>query len=245
MSAGHQIEVHTGDGVAPCWLHRPAAEGVYPGVILYPDAGSVRHTMHQLADRLAGLGYVVLVPHIFYRSGEYAPFDTRTVFVDPAERDRLRAIIRALEMPAAMRDAARYIEALHDQPGVAAGRIGCTGYCMGGRLAFLTAGAHPGAVAAAASIHGGGVATDAADSPHRGGAHPGRAVLRRRRQRPDVHARTDRGPRRRARRGARALHHRALRRGPARLRGARLRALRPRRRGAALGSDRGLSLIHI
>jgi carboxymethylenebutenolidase len=41
------------------------------------------------------------------------------------------------------------------------------GYCIGGKLAFATAGAHPARVAAAAVIHAGGIAGDAPDSPHK------------------------------------------------------------------------------
>ena len=44
--------------------------------------------------------------------------------------------------------------------------IGTTGYCMGGPLAFHTAGAVPGRVGAVASFHGGGLATDQPTSPH-------------------------------------------------------------------------------
>ena len=47
------------------------------------------------------------------------------------------------------------------------GRIGTAGYCMGGRLSLAAAGHFPDRVAAAASYHGGGLATDAPDSPHR------------------------------------------------------------------------------
>ncbi|HEY6880245.1 MAG TPA: dienelactone hydrolase family protein, partial [Polyangiales bacterium] len=45
-------------------------------------------------------------------------------------------------------------------------RIGTTGYCMGGALSLSTAGRFPDRVAAAASFHGGNLATDAVDSPH-------------------------------------------------------------------------------
>jgi carboxymethylenebutenolidase len=135
-------------------------------VILYPDAGSVRDVTHGMASRLAGLGYVVLSPHIFYRAGDYPPFDVKTVFANPAERERLMKLVRSLDHDSAMRDAGHYLRALAEQPGVAAGPMGCIGYCIGGRLAFSTAGSHPEKIGAAACIHGGGISTDAPDSPH-------------------------------------------------------------------------------
>jgi len=48
----------------------------------------------------------------------------------------------------------------------APGRVAITGYCMGGRLGWRIAAAHPERVAALAAFHPGGLATDAPDSPH-------------------------------------------------------------------------------
>ncbi|APR85691.1 Dienelactone hydrolase [Minicystis rosea] len=167
MTQPDKVEVRTDDGVAPAWIHRPERPGEFPGVIFYPDAGSVRPAMHEMAGRLAELGYVVLLPHIFYRAGDYAPFDVATVFSVPSERERLMAIVRAHDTKSAMRDAASYLRTLHAQRGVRRGPVASMGYCIGGRLAFTTAVTYPKDIAAAASIHGGGIATDAPDSPHR------------------------------------------------------------------------------
>lgn len=166
MKDPEKIEVKTDDGIAPCWVHRPEAAGEHPGVLFYPDAGSERPVMQEMAARVAALGYVVLLPHIFYREGDYPPFHMDTVFSVPSERERLMKIVHALDAKSAMRDAASYIRTLREQEGVRPGRVATMGYCIGGRLAFTTAGAHPGDVAAAASIHGGGIATDAPESPH-------------------------------------------------------------------------------
>jgi carboxymethylenebutenolidase len=167
MLAPEKIEIGTDDGVAPCFIHRPEAEGRYPGVIMYPDAGSVRAATMEMASRLAGHGYIVLLPHIFYRAGEYKPFDPKTVFQDASERERLMTLVRSLDMAAAMRDARHYIRTLEEQRDTLPGRVGCVGYCIGGRLAFTTAGVHTERVGAAASIHGGMVASAEADSPHK------------------------------------------------------------------------------
>jgi carboxymethylenebutenolidase len=66
-----------------------------------------------------------------------------------------------------MRDMKAFIRFLNSQASVREGRIGTTGYCLGGRLSLTAAGHFPDTVAAAASYHGGGLATDAPDSPHR------------------------------------------------------------------------------
>ena len=74
------------DGRSHGTLHVPDGDGPWPGVLVFPDAGGARETFGQMGDRLACVGYVVLVLDIYYRSGEWAPFDVATPFTDPAER---------------------------------------------------------------------------------------------------------------------------------------------------------------
>jgi carboxymethylenebutenolidase len=46
------------------------------------------------------------------------------------------------------------------------GQTAITGYCMGARVGWRIAAAHPDRVAALAGFHAGGLVTDAPDSPH-------------------------------------------------------------------------------
>jgi carboxymethylenebutenolidase len=135
-------------------------------VILFPDAGGVRPGMHEMAERLASHGYLVALPNLFYRAGAYAPFDLKTVFSDPAERARLGAMMKQAGVVPVMRDTEALLDVLAREPGARADQVGIVGYCMGGRLAFAAAGAHPTRVAAVACIHGGNLATDDPTSPH-------------------------------------------------------------------------------
>src|SRR5690606_16131701 len=65
------------------------------------------------------------------------------------------------------RDAVAYLAFLDAQPQTdTSKKVGTQGYCMGGPLAFRTAGAVPARVGAVASFHGGGLYTDAPTSPH-------------------------------------------------------------------------------
>ncbi len=164
-----KLEVHTADGVMDVYLHRPdnAGDGhALPVVIFYHDAGGIRAAMDEMAARLAAHGYLVALPNVFYRAGDFAPFDPKTVFGDPVERARLMRIVKQADVVSVMRDTGALLDALANQPGVNATQVGCIGYCMGGRLAFAAAGAHADRVAAAASIHGGHIADDDATSPH-------------------------------------------------------------------------------
>ena len=161
-----EIDIQTANGVAHAWIYR-GGEGPRSAVLLYPDAGGVRPVMHGMAERIANLGYVVLLPNIFYRAGSYAPFDMATVWSNPAERARLMEILSSITAERVGIDGGAYLDAIRAQPDIRKDRIGITGYCVGGRMSFLTAGKHPDKVRAAASFHGGGLVTDRADSPHR------------------------------------------------------------------------------
>jgi carboxymethylenebutenolidase len=66
-----------------------------------------------------------------------------------------------------VKDAQAYIAFLDAQPKTdKSKKVGTQGYCMGGPLAFYTAGAVPGRIGAVATFHGGGLVTADADSPH-------------------------------------------------------------------------------
>jgi carboxymethylenebutenolidase len=161
------VTVLTEDGACTATLHTPSSHGSWPAVILYPDAGGVRETFATMADRLAGLGYAVLLPDVYYRTGGYTPFDIATVFSDPAERERLTSLAASLTAEMIVRDAGAFLRFLADRAEVSGTGVGTTGYCMGGRISLIVAGHYPDQVAAAASFHGGRLATvDDPDSPY-------------------------------------------------------------------------------
>ncbi len=163
---GEELDIRTPDGVAHAWLWR-GGDGARPAVLMYPDAYGVRPVMQRMAERLAGLGYAVLLPNPFYRAGDYPPFDKATVWTDPPERDRLMKLLQSLTPDRLRADAGAYLDALAARSDVRGDRMGVSGYCMGGRLAFLTAALQPDRVRASASFHPGGLVSDAPESPHR------------------------------------------------------------------------------
>ena len=158
--------VTTADGSCAVTLYTPEGTGPWPGVVMYPDAGGVRDTFHTMAAKLADLGYAVLLPDVYYRSGEWAPFDMATVFNDADERQRLFTMISEVTPEVMASDAAAFFDYLAGRPEVSGDKFGTTGYCMGGRTSLIVAGRQPERVAAAASFHGGGLASDDPGSPH-------------------------------------------------------------------------------
>ena len=77
------------------------------------------------------------------------------------------AMMRGYTADMVVRDARAFVDYLDSLPEKKPGGIGTTGYCMGGRLSLIAAGALGGRIAAAASFHGGNLAKeDDPDSPH-------------------------------------------------------------------------------
>ena len=149
-----------------CYVFTPAGDGRWPAVILFMDALGIRPQLGEMAQRLAANGYFVVVPNLYYRSGAFEPFDPAQVFTDGPERDRFKGMIQSINNTMVMRDTAAVVEMLDSQPAARADRIGAVGYCMGGGFALSAAGTFPERVAAAASFHGGSLATDKPDSAH-------------------------------------------------------------------------------
>ncbi|MEU6476378.1 dienelactone hydrolase family protein [Streptomyces sp. NPDC047017] len=166
---GQSVDIPTEDGTADAYLAHPGDGSPHPAVLLYQDAFGLRPQLRAMADRIAAAGHTVLVPNVFYRHGR-APLVELPEFIDVSERPeifgQLMPLLKSLTPELARRDASVYLDWLAACPLATDGPVAVTGYCMGARLALLTAGVRPDRVAAAAGFHGGGLATDAPDSPH-------------------------------------------------------------------------------
>jgi carboxymethylenebutenolidase len=162
------VEIPTPDGHSKGTLHLPAGDGPWPGVLVFPDAGGTRETFRKMGDQLAGMGYVTLIPDIYYRAGEWDPFDMATLFSDPKERARLGTLVSVLTNDRIIADAGAYADFLLARPEVTGSAIGTSGYCLGGRMSLIAATGLGRTIAAAASFHGGRLAVaDDPSSPHR------------------------------------------------------------------------------
>ena len=160
------VMVNMRDGVSDCYYVRPSS-GKHPAVLMWPDIKGLRPAFRAMGKRLAMQGYSVLVVNPFYRDAKAPVVGEGASFSDPETRKFLIAMARKLTQNASMADARAYIEFLDAQDNVDTnGKVGTLGYCMGGPLIMRTAGAVPNRVGAAASFHGGGLVSDADDSPH-------------------------------------------------------------------------------
>jgi carboxymethylenebutenolidase len=143
----------------------PAA---YPGVLFIMDAVGLRPCIVEMARRIAGQGYAVLVPNVFYRAG-------RSPLVDPAllapdRRDdrmaRFGELFGACTPADWALDGPAYLDHLAARPETRDEPVRVVGYCMGGRLGIALAAQCPDRVAAVAAFHPGGLVSDGPDSAH-------------------------------------------------------------------------------
>lgn len=169
MTAVHTVEVPAGDGTADAYLAVPHGQGTSPGVLMFMDGFGLRPRLAAMAVRLADHGYVVLVPNVFYRHGgaealglaELTRAEDRTAMME-----KVTPRIAAVTPDRAARDAKAFLAFLTSRDRADGGPVGAVGYCFGGSLAIRAAATAPELVAAAATFHGGRLATDQPDSPH-------------------------------------------------------------------------------
>lgn len=160
------IQLRAADGSTDAVFFHPDGPGPWPGVLLYTDIGGNRDAYRQRARDIAGKGYAVLMPNVFYRTGKPPMFPFKPNFGDERTTKRLAEISGPLTPEAMERDAAAYVDFLAAQKEVRKGPIGVVGYCFTGAMALRTAAARPDKIAAAASFHGGNLFTDKPTSPH-------------------------------------------------------------------------------
>ena len=162
-----RVTLSTPSGTMDGFFVHPSGEAS-GAVIMWPDIAGLRPAFQAMARRLAATGRAVFVANQYYRTGSAPLFDD---FADFREQDgftKVRPWREALTPAAIASDTDAIVDWLDAQDAVDSSvGIGVQGYCMGGPFAFRSATARPDRVRAVASFHGGGLVTDAPDSPHR------------------------------------------------------------------------------
>ena len=160
------VAVTTPDGVADCYFVHPST-GQHPAVIIWPDILGLRPAFRAMGERLAQSGYSVLVVNPFYRDARAPVVGEGASFGQPEIRNIVLPMARNLNAETHFTDARAIVSFLDQQAAVdTSRRIGTSGYCMGGPMVMRTVAAVPDRLGAGATFHGGGLATDADDSPH-------------------------------------------------------------------------------
>lgn len=155
-----ELDIPTRDGRVNTFVVHPEEGGPFPVVLFLMDAPGKREELHDMARRIASVGYYVMLPNLYYRR-------VREFVMAPEKRPEMFEHMNSLTNRMVCDDVGALL-AFADGEGVAGkGPAGCVGYCMSGPFAFAVAAAFPERIAASASFHGVRLFSDAADSPHR------------------------------------------------------------------------------
>jgi carboxymethylenebutenolidase len=160
-----QIQIQTEAGQMNTLICHPERLGPHPAVIFLMDAPGIREELRDMARRLGTVGYYVMLPNLYYRSGveELGPFVGEA---HAATREKLMQLMGTINIPMVMQDIDALVACAADDRAASSSSMGCVGYCMSGQYAVNAAVRHPDRVRAAASIYGVRLVTDKPDSPH-------------------------------------------------------------------------------
>ena len=130
-------------GQMRCYLSGPDGDGPFPGLVVIQHAGGVDTFIQGMTDRFGTEGFVAIAPDLYHRE-------------DPNSSDDAMTRMRRLRDPNIVQDVNAAIEHLKGLPEVDGERVGITGFCMGGRVAYLMATQRPD-LKAAVVFYGGNI----------------------------------------------------------------------------------------
>lgn len=156
------LDIPSTDGAMNSFVVYPEEKGPHPVVLFYMDAIGKREELHDMARRLASVGYYVVLPNLYYRKTREFELKERT----PEGMAPMFELMKSLSNAGAVSDTKAMLDFLDGQPEADARRVGAVGYCMSGPFVFAAAAAFPQRIKAIAAIHGAHMVTDRDDSPH-------------------------------------------------------------------------------
>ena len=132
MSETAQIPSLKHDGQIPAYVARPSGSAK-AAIIVIPEIFGVNAGIRQKADKWATAGYLAVAPDIFWR---FAP----GVELNPdleAELNQAFGYFQQYDPADGVYDIESVIKWIRSEAGVS--KVGCAGYCLGGRLAYMAA----------------------------------------------------------------------------------------------------------
>ena len=157
------IDIATADGAMNTFVVHPDEGGPFPVVLFYMDAPGKREELHEMARRIAAVGYFVVLPNLYYRRTREYELKERT---EPAMAVMFEHM-RSLGYKTTECDTRALLAYVDAQPQADAGRIGAVGYCMSGPIVVWAAAANPQRLRCIASIYGANMVNDKPTSPHK------------------------------------------------------------------------------
>lgn len=128
------VDLPTAFGPMRTYIYSPAAEGKYPGILLYSEIFQVTAPIGRTAALLAGHGFIVAVPEIYH---EFEPAGAVFAY-DQAGADRGNILKTTKELAAYDADSRAVLDHLASRSDCT-GKLGAMGICIGGHLSFRAA----------------------------------------------------------------------------------------------------------
>jgi carboxymethylenebutenolidase len=159
----HNVDIDTAAGKMNTFVTHPEEEGPFPVVLFYMDAPGKREELHDMARRIATVGYYVVLPNLYYRK-------TREFVMERTDdgMKKMFEMMRHLSIDLIMNDTQAMLDFVDAQDSALSDRIGAVGYCMSGPFTFSAASRYASRIQCAASIYGANLMTSRDDSPHLG-----------------------------------------------------------------------------
>ena len=155
------LDIPSADGAMNSFVVYPQEGGPWPLVLFYMDAPGKREELHDMARRIAAVGYYVVLPNLYYRkTREFA------LVRDEAGMAAMFELMGHLTNALVVRDTEAMLRFADAQPQADAHRVAAVGYCMSGPFVMAAAAAFPERIKGIASIHGANLVTDREDSAH-------------------------------------------------------------------------------
>ncbi|GAA0788783.1 dienelactone hydrolase family protein [Marinobacterium sediminicola] len=127
-----QIDAKDGSGTFGGYMAVPAS-GEGPGLVLLQEIFGVNGTMRQIADYYAEEGYVVLVPDLFWRQEPGVELG-----YDADSWQKAFGFYQGFDQDKGVEDIDAALSALKNRDECNGG-VGVLGFCLGARMAYLTA----------------------------------------------------------------------------------------------------------
>ena len=132
MSETVSISTLDGSGRFDCYLARPAGKP-RAAIVVIQEIFGVNAGIRRKCDKLAEDGYLALAPDLFWRAEPNVELDP-----DVAEQfQKALGLMGRCDQDLAVRDIEATIKYARASEGCA--KVGAVGYCLGGRLAYMTA----------------------------------------------------------------------------------------------------------
>ena len=127
------LTIQTPDGDFQALVIRPASDAPAPVIVVIQEVFGVNDGIRQIAGEIAGQGYIAVCPDMFWR------FEPGLALSDHNEADVAKAIdlYGRYDFDKGVADLTATVAAARTLKG-ASGKVGVTGYCLGGLMTFRT-----------------------------------------------------------------------------------------------------------